>query len=112
MKRIYWYVLGFGVIIVICMSAFIFSPNGEFGGADGQGSDQIQTINPNFEPWFDNLWYPPAETEAMLFAIQAAIGAVIIGYFIGNEHGKRTARGKTRAEKAPGHEAQGEPIGK
>jgi cobalt/nickel transport protein len=110
MRPRYWYLLGFGIIVVICISAFILSPGGEFGGSDNEGSDQIQTIDPNYEPWIDNLWHPPAETEGLLFAIQAAIGALIIGFFIGNERGKRTARKKAQSEKTQG--ASGEGSGK
>jgi cobalt transport protein len=31
----------------------------------------------------ENLWEVPGETESLLFALQAAIGASIIGFFIG-----------------------------
>ncbi|MDW5562696.1 MAG: energy-coupling factor ABC transporter substrate-binding protein [Methanomassiliicoccus sp.] len=89
-----WYVVGFALIIVICVSAFVFASHGEFGGSDDQGEDQILNIDPTYEPWFHSFWEPPAETESMLFALQAAIGAMIIGYFIGNERGKRTAKQK------------------
>ena len=85
------YVLGFVLVIGICASAFLVAPDAEFGGADGQGEEVISEINPDYEPWASNLWEPPAETESLLFALQAAIGAIIIGYFIGNEHGKKAA---------------------
>jgi len=92
MRPVHWYLLGFGVIVAICISAFIISPGAEFGGADGQGEDQISEINPDYQPWFESLWSPPGETESLLFALQAAIGASIIGWFIGNEHGKRSVK--------------------
>ncbi|AJY73841.1 energy-coupling factor ABC transporter substrate-binding protein [Paenibacillus beijingensis] len=57
--------------------------NGEFTGADGAAEEMIREINPSFEPWFTPLLEPPAETESMLFALQAAIGAGFIGYVIG-----------------------------
>jgi|ADurb_Met_03_Slu_FD_contig_21_1542218_length_2199_multi_9_in_0_out_0_3 cobalt/nickel transport protein len=91
MSRKAWYTVGFGLIIAICVAAFMLQPGAEFGGADGQGEEEIGNINPDYQPWFESLWTPPGETESLLFALQAAIGAVIIGYFIGNEHGKRTA---------------------
>lgn len=87
-----WYVIGFALIVVICISAFIVASDSEFGGADGQGEEVIGDIAPDYEPWFHSLWEPPAETESMLFALQAAIGAIIIGYFIGNERGKRATK--------------------
>lgn len=91
MKRRTWYVIGFALVIGICASAFIISPNGSFSGSDDQGPQKILQIDPNYVVWFHNLWTPPPETESLLFAVQAAIGAAIIGFFIGNERGKRVA---------------------
>ncbi len=91
MKHRYWYIIGFAVVVSICVSAFVLAPNGEFGGADDRGSNQIEQINPDYRPWFESLWTPPAETQSLLFAVQAAIGASIIGFFIGNERGKKLA---------------------
>lgn len=55
-----------------------------WGGADGEAGDQIIVINPGYEPWFESIWEPPSgEIESMLFSLQAAIGALIIGLFFG-----------------------------
>lgn len=95
-----WYVIGFAAIAMICIAAFLVSPGAEFGGADGQGEEEIGNINPDYEPWFESVWSPPGETESLLFALQAAIGAVIIGYFIGNEHGKAARRKESKTSEA------------
>jgi len=87
-----WYALGFSLILGICIISFIVAPNAEFSGADEQGSERIKEIDPAYTPWSDSLWSPPSSIESLLFASQAAIGAMIIGYFIGNEHGKRAAK--------------------
>ncbi|MHA6531514.1 energy-coupling factor ABC transporter substrate-binding protein [Paenibacillus sp. BAC0078] len=63
--------------------------NGEFGGADDAAEGAISEIDPNYKPWFKPLAELPGETESMLFALQAAIGAGIIGYTIGLMKGKR-----------------------
>lgn len=56
----------------------------EFGGADGEAMDVVTEINPNFEPIFEPLIEPASgEIESMLFALQAAFGAGIIGFGIG-----------------------------
>lgn len=56
----------------------------EFGGADGEAQEAIGAIAPEYEPWFNAIWEPPGgETESLLFALQAAIGAITIGYVIG-----------------------------
>ncbi|MCR8631543.1 MULTISPECIES: energy-coupling factor ABC transporter substrate-binding protein [Paenibacillus] len=64
--------------------------NGEFGGADGAAEEMIATLSPTYKPWFTPLLEPPAETESMLFALQAALGAGFIGYVIGLFKGRAT----------------------
>jgi cobalt/nickel transport protein len=100
MKRRTWYIIGFALIIGICASAFIITPNGSFGGSDDQGSQKILQIDPNYVIWFKSIWNPPPETQSLLFAVQAAIGASIIGFFIGNERGKRVTLEKSEKLKA------------
>lgn len=37
-----------------------------------------------YQPWFQSIYTPPSgEIESLLFALQAAIGSIIIGYFLG-----------------------------
>lgn len=69
-------------------------PEGEiFSGADGQAESVIAELYPDYEPWFSSIWEPPgSEIESLLFALQAAIGAGFIGYYIG------LSRGKNRSE--------------
>jgi len=57
----------------------------EWGGADDQPEAVLQKMtNGAFEPWFHSIWTPPsAEIESLLFVLQAAIGSIIIGYFLG-----------------------------
>jgi len=55
-----------------------------FAGADGQAKDLIGKIIPGYEPWFKPLMEPPSgEIESLLFALQAALGAGFIGYYLG-----------------------------
>jgi cobalt/nickel transport protein len=62
---------------------------GEFGGADDAAEGVITEINPGYEPWFKPLTELPGETESMLFALQAALGAGVIGYSLGLLKGKQ-----------------------
>jgi cobalt/nickel transport protein len=50
----------------------------------------ITDVTGGYEPWIGNLAFEPpgGETESLLFALQAAIGAVVIGYFFGYYKGK------------------------
>ncbi|MDR3206627.1 MAG: cobalt transport protein CbiN [Candidatus Methanoplasma sp.] len=91
MERKYWYALGFAAIFVMC-AVTLAAVNADFGGSDDKGSEQIGDINPDYEPWYDGIfgsWELPGETESLLFALQAAIGALIIGYCIGRYSLKR-----------------------
>lgn len=46
-------------------------------------------VAPDYEPWFQPLLEPPGgETESLLFALQAALGAGVIGYAIGLYRGR------------------------
>lgn len=41
-------------------------------------------ISPDYEPWAESLLEPPGgETESLLFCLQAAFGALVIGYGFG-----------------------------
>ncbi|XHH09284.1 MAG: energy-coupling factor ABC transporter substrate-binding protein [Candidatus Bathyarchaeia archaeon] len=85
------YIILLAIVGVICVAPLILVPNAEFGGADGGAEQAISDTG--YEPWFTPIWEPPSgEIESLLFALQAAIGAVIIGYFIGYERGKRVKK--------------------
>lgn len=56
----------------------------EFSGADGQAEGVITEMHPNYEPWANALWEPPSgEIESLLFALQAALGAGLLGFYFG-----------------------------
>lgn len=87
MNSKYYIVLIVAVVILFAVPLIIL-PNAEFGGADSSAEDAIS--DQGYEPWFTSIWEPPSgEIETLLFSLQAAIGALIIGYFIGYERGKR-----------------------
>lgn len=82
----------FLIILVVIIGVFplLIIKNSEFGGADGKAEELIQEINPNYEPWASNIIeLPGGETESLLFALQAAIGAGVIGYVLGYLKGER-----------------------
>ena len=59
-----------------------------FSGSDSQGTDLI--TSEGYKPWFNSIWEPPSpEIQSLIFSLQAAIGALIIGYFIGYYNGKQ-----------------------
>ena len=83
------YILALAAVVAIFAIPFVINPEAKFGGADMAGTAAVQTQQPGYQPWVQPLWRPPPETESMLFALQAAIGALIIGYFIGHEKARR-----------------------
>ena len=55
-----------------------------FQGADDQAKDVISKLAPGYRPWFKPLMEPPSgEIGSLLFALQAALGAGFIGYYLG-----------------------------
>lgn len=65
-------------------------PGAEFAGADGQGAELITALRPGYIPWLTPLFTPPgAETESLLFALQAALGAGGLGFGFGYLVGRR-----------------------
>ncbi len=85
----------FGLLIILAI--LVIAPlamyngygedEGYFGGSDNQAEDVV--AESGYEPWFSSIWEPPSgEIESLIFALQAAIGALIIGYFFGYWRGQ------------------------
>lgn len=78
------------VVILLAMVPMFMMKNAEFGGADGQAEAVITEISPDYVPWFAPIWEPPSgEIESLFFSTQAALGAGIIGYFLGLWKGRK-----------------------
>ncbi len=83
-----------GIVLVLFVAQFLYgfvmNPDSEFEGADGAAEDVIAELNPDYEPWFGGIGFEPpgGETESLLFALQAAIGSLVIGYTFGYYKGK------------------------
>lgn len=72
-------------IIAVVVLSFVLAPKeDEFPGADAQATDAVTQVDPDYDPWFDNIFSPGSgEVESGLFALQAAVGAGVIGYVFG-----------------------------
>jgi cobalt/nickel transport protein len=82
-------------LLIVAIPFFLYNGKGAgyFSGSDDKGSLAIEETG--YHPWFSSIWKPPSsEMENLLFALQAAIGALIIGYFLGYYTGKRKIQGK------------------
>ena len=81
------------LVIIIAVIPLLFLKNAEFGGADDKAKDVISEVNPGYKPWFNSIWEPPSgEIASLLFALQAAIGAGILGYGLGYMKGKASVK--------------------
>lgn len=75
--------------IAIIVIPLIINSKAEYGGADGEAESAITEIDPSYEPWFSSFYEPPSgEIESLLFSVQAALGAGIIGYYLGSRKKK------------------------
>lgn len=71
-------------VVILGVLPLYLVKGAEFGGADGEAEVVIENIAPDFTPIFEPLIEPASgEIESMLFAVQAALGAGIIGFGIG-----------------------------
>lgn len=83
------------IVVLLAIIPLFLHPDSEFGGADGAANDVITQIAPDAQPWFEPIWSPPGgETEGLLFALQAALGAGFVGYFFGLKQGQKQAKSK------------------
>ncbi|KEI01677.1 energy-coupling factor ABC transporter substrate-binding protein [Clostridium botulinum] len=78
------------LVVLIAIGPLIFAKGAKFEGSDDQAEDAITQVDENYKPWFSPVWEPPSgEIESLLFALQAAIGAGIIGYYFGFAKGRK-----------------------
>ena len=94
-------------IIVAFIAAFAYvssSGNHEWGGADDQPENVINDLtHGSYHPWFSSVWVPPSpEIESFLFALQAAFGSLIIGYFLGYYRALAKAKAAATSEEQKG----------
>ncbi|MBW4633165.1 MAG: energy-coupling factor ABC transporter substrate-binding protein [Iphinoe sp. HA4291-MV1] len=76
-------------VLALAVTPLIFVRGAEFSGSDDQAEKAISEVKPGYKPWFKPLFEPPSsEIESLLFALQAALGAGVIGYAIGLYRGR------------------------
>ena len=72
------------LVIALAVLPLVTLKNAEFSGADGLAETAITEINPDYTPWFSSIYEPASsEIESLLFALQAAIGAGVVGFVLG-----------------------------
>jgi len=96
------------LVLVVFIAAFAYTSstgNHEWSGADDQPEEVINDLTDgSYQPWAQSIWTPPSgEIESLLFALQAAFGAIIIGYFLGYYRGLAKARVAAPSEEKDGN---------
>lgn len=83
-------------VVVLALGPLLVHQGKEFGATDGNNTEAIQAIQPNYKPWFEPVIKDSGpEVQAFLFAAQAGIGAGVAGYILGLYKGRSIAqRGK------------------
>lgn len=85
-------VTAFILTALVLLIAFVplFALKGaEFGGSDDAGSQIVESIQGNYEPWFTPVLETliggelPGEIESLFFCVQTGIGVGIIAYSFG-----------------------------
>lgn len=82
------------VVILITVLWMIVIPllalqGAEFGGSDDAGSQVIERIEKDYQPWFTPILETfiggelPGEIESLMFCIQTGIGVGIIAFLMG-----------------------------
>lgn len=78
------------IVILISVIPLLTLKNAEFAGADGLAETAVTEIAPDYKPWFSSIYEPASgEIESLLFALQAAIGAGVMGFILGRITAKK-----------------------
>ncbi len=106
MRRLWGNVAILAAIVAIVLVSLVV---GADRGPDGQepfaGTDSIATqhvADSGHEPWFTPIFAPgSAEVESGLFALQAALGAGVLGYCLGRLHDRHRRRSGSGGPQGP-----------
>ena len=91
------------VAALIAIIPFLALRGAEFGGSDDAGSQVVEEVSPDYEPWFTPVLESaiggelPGEIESLIFCIQTGIGAGVIFLFVGRFY-ERKKLGKANEE--------------
>jgi cobalt/nickel transport protein len=77
------------VLLLIGLQVFIPAVTSQFTGTDDQSVELIQSIQPDYTPWFEQLeLFSGEHSETILFALQCFIGLSIIAFYVIKKHRK------------------------
>ncbi|MBU5473028.1 energy-coupling factor ABC transporter substrate-binding protein [Roseburia sp. MSJ-14] len=78
------------IVVLLMIVIPLFALKGaEFGGSDDAGSQVVEEISGDYEPWFTPVLETlidgelPGEVESLMFCVQTGIGVGIIAFLMG-----------------------------
>jgi cobalt/nickel transport protein len=72
------------IAVGIIIFTLVYQYQAPFEGTDVLAQAAILEISTSYEPWFKPITKPPsAEVESLVFSLQAALGAGILGVIFG-----------------------------
>ncbi len=78
------------VMVIAIVAIPLFALKGaEFGGSDDAGSQKVEELTGEYEPWFTPVFETalngeiPGEVESLLFCVQTGIGVGIVAFLMG-----------------------------
>ena len=89
-KKVFINIILIAIVLILAIIPFVIRNGAEFTGTDDKAEKVILDIQSDYKPWFKPMWQPPSgQVESLLFSLQAAIGAGVIGYYIGRTSKKK-----------------------
>jgi cobalt/nickel transport protein len=102
-------------LLLIFAAQFFYissTTDAQYGGADDKPAGVIEQITGGtYNPIAKPIWEPPSgEIESLLFALQAAIGAGVIGYFFGYYRAKKNYENELGYKEKSKSESEGHSL--
>lgn len=95
--------------ILIAVVPLFALKGAEFGGSDNAGSEMVNEINEEYEPWFTPVLETalggelPGEVESLIFCVQTGIGVGIVAFVLGRYVERKKWTDKLEKDKKEDH---------